>query len=62
MTLTNRLTIINKIAYDIHSGKNTNDLPWIIGMLSDPTLKGKNAQKEIKRFKKEFPEYNHYWE
>lgn len=57
MTLKDRLMLINRVGFRF-SKTDLIDGYWIIGMLSDLTLKGKRLKREIEKVKKDFPEYS----
>lgn len=63
MKLKTRLLIISQIGFEFcnQHGRNSSDGYWLIGMLSDLTLKGKALQKEIDKVKKEFPHYGKFF-
>lgn len=64
MTLKKRLLIISQIGFEFcnQHGRNASDGYWLIGMLSDLTLKGKSLQKQIDTVKKEFPQYSKFFD
>jgi hypothetical protein len=49
--------LINRVGFRF-SKTDLIDGYWIIGMLSDLTLKGKRLKREIEKVKKDFPEYS----
>jgi hypothetical protein len=58
MNTTIRFNLINKVASYAHNGYyDTQDLMWVIGMLSDVRISDDALITEIEKVKTEFPEF-----
>ncbi len=58
MNTTIRFNLINKVAWYAHVGYyDTQDLMWVIGMLSDVRISDDMLITEIEKVKTEFPEF-----